>query len=503
LPVAEVCDDGLDNDCDGLTDSADTDDCGTCTPTENPEVSCSDGQDNDCDGLTDSADSDCQTGACLDPDQLALSHDHSGKKALQGVQSAEEAVTTGCGKCHARKQGNDLLSANHYSWNGNKELQVNNFCTIAMPNAHCIKCHAGFDRIYNDYPGSPLENNKSDCLVCHAQYYDRAVNPDHTTTGVITDEGLAKGVDNWEALSKTVGRKPHKALCLRCHAGAGGGNKQGDLGASLATATADLDVHMGGLCMECVDCHATVEHNIEGAGTQHPAGTTRFSCQKCHTTAEHASSDLNNHTDWLACQTCHIPVFAKADTTNNNWYYDMQGFTLTKDTNLTPVYKWWDGTSTENFDLLNDTVSTTPPTVLAGPVDAAKPNNPTNQTAIKAYPFYEHLGANPYDTTSDKIMPFYRKSTECGSIEAADGGNRNRDLAYWNCAISNAVADWVAAGYSMSYTTDSVGFAETVMYLNLNHEVTKANALNCSDCHGTATPPAHNGSWTGWGDLGY
>ena len=31
----------------------------TCTPTEDPETSCSDGIDNDCDGVIDSADSDC------------------------------------------------------------------------------------------------------------------------------------------------------------------------------------------------------------------------------------------------------------------------------------------------------------------------------------------------------------------------------------------------------------------------------------------------------------
>ena len=36
----------------------------TCTASEDPEVSCSDGQDNDCDGLTDSADPDCSGGTC-------------------------------------------------------------------------------------------------------------------------------------------------------------------------------------------------------------------------------------------------------------------------------------------------------------------------------------------------------------------------------------------------------------------------------------------------------
>jgi len=59
-----TCNDGKDNDCDGLTDCDDTDDCGTnpscgdCTLIEFPL--CFDGADNDCDGLTDCADrTDC------------------------------------------------------------------------------------------------------------------------------------------------------------------------------------------------------------------------------------------------------------------------------------------------------------------------------------------------------------------------------------------------------------------------------------------------------------
>jgi Zn-dependent metalloprotease len=38
--------------------------CSSCTVTENPEVSCGDGVDNDCDGQIDSADSDCGGGSC-------------------------------------------------------------------------------------------------------------------------------------------------------------------------------------------------------------------------------------------------------------------------------------------------------------------------------------------------------------------------------------------------------------------------------------------------------
>jgi hypothetical protein len=67
--AAEVCDDGVDNDCNGLADGGDPA-CGSCTPTpgeETQELSCDDTLDNDCDGLADAADPDCATGGvCSD-----------------------------------------------------------------------------------------------------------------------------------------------------------------------------------------------------------------------------------------------------------------------------------------------------------------------------------------------------------------------------------------------------------------------------------------------------
>jgi hypothetical protein len=68
VPEPEICDDGVDNDCDGAIDCADTADCGNdpvcqCTPTpgeETQELTCNDGIDNDCDGAVDGTDPDCQ-----------------------------------------------------------------------------------------------------------------------------------------------------------------------------------------------------------------------------------------------------------------------------------------------------------------------------------------------------------------------------------------------------------------------------------------------------------
>lgn len=59
-PSPEVCDNGIDDDCDGATDCDDSDctDDPACACVPEPEV-CDDGVDNDCDGAADCADTDC------------------------------------------------------------------------------------------------------------------------------------------------------------------------------------------------------------------------------------------------------------------------------------------------------------------------------------------------------------------------------------------------------------------------------------------------------------
>jgi hypothetical protein len=83
-PGSEVsCTDGLDNDCDGLSDANDPD-CQVCVPDETPEASCFDGSDNDCDEQIDCADTadcdgalgaptTCGVGACESTGNLSCS----------------------------------------------------------------------------------------------------------------------------------------------------------------------------------------------------------------------------------------------------------------------------------------------------------------------------------------------------------------------------------------------------------------------------------------------
>jgi len=77
-PTEVSCQDGADNDCDGLTDGDDAADCACFTDPPNPpepgrELTCADGIDNDCDGVTDDSDPDCAAQTiCTTPGYLDL-----------------------------------------------------------------------------------------------------------------------------------------------------------------------------------------------------------------------------------------------------------------------------------------------------------------------------------------------------------------------------------------------------------------------------------------------
>ena len=96
------CVNGVDDDCDGLTDEADPD----CSCIPGPETACNNGRDDDCDGLIDFADPDCVLLPCTDgcpygygcfPDNYCHSHCEDG--APDYDESDSDCGGSDCPRC--------------------------------------------------------------------------------------------------------------------------------------------------------------------------------------------------------------------------------------------------------------------------------------------------------------------------------------------------------------------------------------------------------------------
>jgi hypothetical protein len=115
-----TCSDGIDNDCDGAADCADShcgamecddgdpttsyDTCeagvcvGTgCMPTEATEFSCDDGVDNDCSGAADCADTNCLGASCDDGDSSTSNDVCTAAGTCAGESCTQEWVCDQCG----------------------------------------------------------------------------------------------------------------------------------------------------------------------------------------------------------------------------------------------------------------------------------------------------------------------------------------------------------------------------------------------------------------------
>ncbi len=78
--------------------------------------------------------------------------------------------------------------------------------------------------------------------------------------------------------------------------------------------------------MSCVDCHVTDKHQMSGKlYALSSENKDRASCEYCHTEDPHEGKILNEHTMRIACQTCHIPLYAKANGTKMWWDWSTAG----------------------------------------------------------------------------------------------------------------------------------------------------------------------------------
>lgn len=426
---------------------------------------------------------------------LAAENDHS--YYVQGPMDTGPEVTAQCLKCH-EKHATDFMKTTHWTWGMEQEVDgrkvvrgkknaINNFCTsIAGNEPRCTSCHAGYGWKDSSFDFSNAGN--VDCLVCH------------DTTGTYVKESTgagnpAKRVD-LVYVAQNVG-KPSRYNCGTCHFYGGGGDavKHGDLDSSIEYPSREIDVHMDteGNDFTCQECHVTKEHSIPGNSLGvSPGGTSHFNCESCHTEEPHTQARLNKHVADIACQTCHIPVFAKDVPTKLSWDWSTAGEEGHKEETdefgkhayskkkghfkwgkqVVPEYLWYNGTASAYER--GDKIDPDKVTRLTYPKGDIK-----DETA-KIFPFKLHSGKQIYDTKNKYFI----------TAKVFGDGGYWRDFDWDKAARLGMEAS--GTPYSGEY-----GFAPTEMYWRINHMVSpKEDALSCLDCHDD------NGRMN-WKALGY
>ena len=422
--------------------------------------------------------------------------DHS--MFVEGPFDSPQAVTETCLMCH---EGTDkeIMQTRHWKWKGEaftkedgetvkrgKINTINNFC-VAVPSnwARCTSCHIGYG--WEDETFDFAESKNIDCLICHEQSGEYKKVP--TGAGVPhPDTDLGK-------VAQSVG-KTQINNCAVCHFDGGGGTgvKHGDMDESLRNPSPELDVHMGALGFTCADCHAGENHKILGASHGSMAtGDNHISCLGCHEERPHTRNLLNNHVSAVACETCHIPAFAREEPTKTWWDWSTAGQDKkeTKDKygnktymkkkgsfvwskNVVPEYRWYNGKA--DYYYMGDKISpdkTVKLNELQGNID---------DPDAKIAPFKLMRGKQIYDTQNNYLIvpKLFGK-----------GG-------YWKTFDWNAAAEKGMATVNLDYSGE-YGFIETEMYWPINHMVAPAkDALKCTACHTRKDSKRLN-----WKKLGY
>ena len=359
--------------------------------------------------------------------------DHSRYEILQQDFKSPHEVTAACLSCHTMRD-DEIMATAHWNWERTTEIPgrgevsigkknlINNFCTgAAGNNGSCMRCHIGLG--WKDKSFDFDDNLNIDCLVCHDQtntYFKQS-----GMAGLPATEATANDqfhVPDYNYVSANVGL-PKRENCGVCHFFGGGGNnvKHGDLEKALLDCKREVDVHMSmeGENMQCVDCHKTKNHNITGKlYSVSSMNRNRVTCTQCHTEEPHNNSLVDAHTDKVACQTCHIPTYAKVNATKLWWdwssagnlkdgaaysendadgnhnYLSIKG-NFVWDTDVEPEYYWFNGTA--DHYLIGDTIGEIPVKIntLFGDY---------NDTIAKIVPVKVHRGRQIYDTETKELI---------------------------------------------------------------------------------------------------
>lgn len=427
--------------------------------------------------------------------------DHSQLPALQGPFATPQDVTKACLSCHD-DAANEIMHTTHWTWEyvnettgqtvGKKTL-INNFCISVQSNEpRCTSCHVGYGWSNDNFDFSAQEN--VDCLVCHDTTGEYKKFPTGAGLPVSEPKEFPAGSGNiWNPpdlakVAQNIGLTSRET-CGSCHFYGGGGDevKHGDLDSSLVNPSFELDVHMAadGQNFTCTTCHTTEDHQT--VGSRYSMDPEQWKgCESCHGEAPHNLATLNQHAQKVACQTCHIPEFARGDIpTKMTWdwskagqltdegkpvtvkdeaghvVYDGQKGEFTYEENVVPEYVWFNGQV--EYTLAGDKID---PTTM---VSINKFLGDKDDPNAKIWPVKRFEAVQPYDTVNNiLVIPHL-----FGKDESAYWGNYD-----WDKAIAFGM-DYAGLPYSGEY-----GFVKSEMYWPITHMVAPASeALVCKDCH--------------------
>lgn len=450
--------------------------------------------------------------------------DHSKFEALQGPFLNGAEVTRACLTCHT-EAAKQIMATKHWRWEYKdpqtgktlgKKSMLNNFCIGDRSNeGFCQSCHVGFG--WKDSSFDFQAQDKVDCLVCHHTGVGNYTKPPGLAGEVPTERtefppASGKFLDpvDLALVAQHVG-KTSTATCGSCHYKGGGGDgvKHGDLDSSLDTADRTLDVHMaskakGGAGFTCATCHESDGHHISGSRIQVAAADPHgprlrgadddraaSTCQSCHGNKPHQSeflqiNRLNQHSDKLACQACHVPEFARGGiATKLSWDWSTAGrlnsegkpFEI-KDADGHVIYSSKKGDFTlgehvvPDYIWFNGDVEFTTQEDIIDPTEVVQINRymgSAEDAQSRIWPVKIMQGKQPYDSVHNRLLVPHTATPD--------------DTAFWfNFDWDKAlVAGAQATGVPFSGQYD---FVQTEMLWPITHMVAPSNqAVSCVACH--------------------
>lgn len=419
--------------------------------------------------------------------------DHSKFASLQQDFTSPQQVTQACEVCH-NLTSQHVMEGNHWNWEREEYVEgrgiiylgkknaLNNFCIGTHGNElSCAKCHIGYGM---DSSGKIFIDKKNiDCLICH----------DVTETYAKAQEKAGYPVSTLDLnkIAQSVG-KPKRTNCGVCHFYGGGGNnvKHGDLEESMFEPTRDIDIHMAsdGMNLQCVDCHTTKQHLMSGkVYSLSSMSLNRNACEDCHKETPHDDNILNEHSIKVACQSCHIPIYAKENATKMYWdwskagrlkdgepfseedslgnhtYLSIKG-SFIWEKNVKPDYIWFNGTASHY--LKGDIIQDTSQVFVLNQLHGSYADDESKIIPVKI-----HMAKQPYDPVN-KIL-----------IQPKLYAENKGEGAFWKDF------DWQTAATVGMRESDlpfsgKISFMETAMYWPINHMVSpKEESVQCNECH--------------------